>query len=116
MTATYWEVGRRIVEWEQQGNERACHGLRLLQRLRADLTSRFGRGFLVDNLEAMRRFYITYPPAGRKSEKVSRKSGPVARFPLPWSHYVLLLRVKGPGARTFYEAEALHGGWRGLFI
>lgn len=115
MTATYWSVGRRIIESEQGGEGRARYGKALLQRLSADLTTRFGRGFSVDNLETMRLFYLTYPPDDNISETVSRKSDVgdlAARFPLPWSHYVLLLRrTKSPAARSFYEAETLRGGW-----
>ena len=51
MTATYWEIGRRIVEFEQRGEVRAQYGKQLLTRLSADLRSRCGRGFAVDNLE-----------------------------------------------------------------
>lgn len=124
MTATYWEIGRRIVEFEQRGGARAEYGKELLSRLSADLTARFGKGFSVDNLETMRLFYRAYssldikdetsslPP---KSETVSRKFTAVdftGRFPLPWSHYVLLVRrTKTPEGRAFYEAEALRGGW-----
>jgi hypothetical protein len=57
MTATYWEIGRRIVEFEQQGEERARYGEQLLAQLSADLTSRFGRGFGVDNLQRFRSFF-----------------------------------------------------------
>lgn len=57
MTATYWEVGRRIVEFEQGGENRAKYGKELLKRLAEDLTARHGRGFSVDNLENMRLFY-----------------------------------------------------------
>ena len=57
MTATYWEIGRRIVEFEQGGAERAGYGQELLKRLADDLTNRFGRGFSVQNLENMRLFY-----------------------------------------------------------
>ena len=62
MTASYWEIGRRIVEFEQGGQERAVRGQQLLQRLSKDLGQRFGRGFSVDNLEQMRLFYLAYPP------------------------------------------------------
>jgi len=61
MTATYWEIGRRIVEFEQQGEERARYGEQLLAQLSADLTSRFGRGFGVDNLQRFRSFFLIYP-------------------------------------------------------
>ncbi len=60
MTVTYWLVGRRIVEQEQGGKVRAGYGEALLERLSADLTARFGRGFSVDNLETMRLFFLAY--------------------------------------------------------
>jgi predicted nuclease of restriction endonuclease-like (RecB) superfamily len=62
LTATHWEIGRRIVEFEQEGKQRAEYGEQLLARLSQDLTARFGRGFGVDNLERMRSFFLTYPP------------------------------------------------------
>lgn len=126
MTATYWLVGRRIVEHEQEGRARAGYGEALLERLSADLTARFGRGFSTDNLETMRRFFQAYPEPGaeisetlsrkfldaEKSETLSRKLGTVAsHFRLSWSHYVLLVRTRSPQAREFYETEALRGGW-----
>lgn len=61
MTATYWEIGRRIVEYEQGGSVRAEYGEALLKRLAADLTVRFGRGFGVDNLQRFRLFSLAYP-------------------------------------------------------
>jgi hypothetical protein len=63
MTATYWETGRRIVETEQAGKRRAGYGEELLKKLSVDLTSRFGRGFSVKNLENMRRFFAAYRTA-----------------------------------------------------
>ncbi|MCP4678053.1 MAG: DUF1016 domain-containing protein, partial [Deltaproteobacteria bacterium] len=74
LTATYWETGRRIVEYEQGGTVRAGYGAGLLQRLSEDLTGRFGRGFSVDNLELMRAFYQAYPKR-TISESLTRKSG-----------------------------------------
>ena len=59
MTASYWEIGRRIVEFEQGGRGRAEYGKALLKRLSTDLSLRFGRGFGVDSLESMRMFYQT---------------------------------------------------------
>ena len=61
MTATYWEIGRRIVEFEQGGVERAAYGESLIERLATDLTQRFGRGFSPRNLEQMRLFYRGWP-------------------------------------------------------
>jgi len=113
MTATYWEIGRRIVEFEQGGKAKAEYGQSLLARLSVDLKAEYGRGFSPDNLEYMRNFYVAYPPE-KISETVSRKldfNSAGARFPLPWSHYVRLLAVKNPLARQFYETEALRGGW-----
>ena len=76
LTATYWEIGRRIVEFEQGGGKRADYGEAILHRLSEDLTRRIGRGFSLDNLELMRRFYLSWPPGRlikRKSETVSRE-------------------------------------------
>ena len=61
MTTTYWEIGRRIVEYEQQGRVRAEYGEALLARLAADLTARFGRGFSVRNVWQMKAFYLAWP-------------------------------------------------------
>jgi DUF1016 N-terminal domain len=61
MTATYWEIGRRIVEFEQQGQERAGYGEQILSKLSQDLTARFGRGFGVDNLQRFRSFFLSCP-------------------------------------------------------
>ncbi|MEZ4730785.1 MAG: DUF1016 N-terminal domain-containing protein [Caldilineaceae bacterium] len=61
MVVTYWQIGRRIVEEEQQGTDRADYGKHLLKELSTHLTEEFGRGFSVSNLEYMRRFYLTYP-------------------------------------------------------
>jgi hypothetical protein len=61
MTATYWEIGRRIVEFEQGGTKRAAYGDALVERLANDLTERFGRGFSRQNLGQMRTFYRAWP-------------------------------------------------------
>jgi predicted nuclease of restriction endonuclease-like (RecB) superfamily len=129
MTASYWEIGRRIVEAEQQGKRRAGYGEQLIARLSSDLTTRFGRGFGANNLESMRRFFLAYPRSmisqtlsGKlgnelpavNSETASRKFGLselAHAFTLPWSAYVRLLSVKDAHARQFYEAEARRGGW-----
>jgi predicted nuclease of restriction endonuclease-like (RecB) superfamily len=63
MTATYWEIGRRIVEFEQGGRARAEYGEELLQRLAKDLSARFGRGFSYPNVNKFRQFYLAFPPA-----------------------------------------------------
>lgn len=125
MTSTYWLVGRRIVEGEQQGKERANYGEQLVERLSVDLTTRFGRGFGRRNLFQMRAFFMerreivqTLPAqseVGGIVQAPPAQSGLLAHlaksFPLPWTHYVRLLAVRSPDARRFYEAEALRGGW-----
>lgn len=85
MTATYWEVGRRIVEHEQAGASRAEYGEELLKRLAADLTARFERGFSRQNIQQMRAFFLMYPrdeicqtPSG-KSDTVA--IGPILQTP-----------------------------------
>ena len=116
LTATYWEIGRRIVEFEQGGGKRAHYGEAILQKLSEDLTRRIGRGFSSDNLELMRRFYLSWPPKRLKrgkSETVSRKftlADLAQVLPLSWSHYARLLKVTNELARSFYETEALRGG------
>ena len=116
MTGSYWAVGRRIVESEQAGKDRAAYGTRLIARLAVDLTKRFGRGFGAVNLAQMRKFYQTWT-APVIFQTVSEKSDGQGRtlalpqFPLSWSQYVSLLSVRKPEARAFYEAEALRCGW-----
>src|ERR1017187_9645808 len=127
MTATYWEIGRRIIQSEQAGEKRAEYGDVLIQRLAKDLSASFGRGFGSRNLAQMRSFYLAWPH-GKILQTLSAKSSTHIRvneiqgqpqpvhhlanqFRLPWSAYVRLLSVKSPEARSFYETEALRLGW-----
>jgi predicted nuclease of restriction endonuclease-like (RecB) superfamily len=120
LTVTYWEIGRRIVEQEQKGKDRAAYGEQLLELLSRDLSTRFGRGFSPRNVLQMRQFYLAY------REKFQTVSGQFSRvaisqtssaeleaspFLLSWSHYVRLLSVADANARAFYENEAICGGW-----
>lgn len=125
MTATYWEIGRRIVEYEQGGSERAAYGAQFLKNLSADLNRSYRRGFSVVNLQQMRRFYLEWRVSGHQIHQIHQihqtpsdesgarlaTSNPGSRFPLPWSHYVRLMSVASAEARHFYETEALRGGW-----
>ena len=121
MTATYWQIGRRIVEQEQQGSDRASYGEELVARLAKDLTARFGRGFSRTNVFQMRQFFLAYR---EKTQTLSELSEPESivqtpsgfftgnpAFPLSWSHYVRLLTVPDAEARDYYENESLRGGW-----
>jgi len=114
MTATFWGTGRRVVESEEGGQERAECGEALIKQLASDLESRFGRGFGWRNLTQMRAFYLARP-ASKILQTPSAKSAPIDKlakqFQLPWSAYVRLLSVKRPEARAFYETETLRSGW-----
>jgi predicted nuclease of restriction endonuclease-like (RecB) superfamily len=116
---TYWLVGRRIVEFYQRGADRAEYGEQVLIKLSRDLSARFGKGYSVDNLENIRRFYIGFPKMLKISETLSRKysvpdsgtkSETVSRI-LSWSHYCELLKENNINARSFYEIEAVENGW-----
>ena len=101
MTETYFQIGKRIVEEEQGGEIRAEYGKSLLKLLSVQLINEFGKGFSVDNLENMRRFYLAF----QKSETVSRK------FELSWSHYIFLTRIENIDERNFYEIESIENSW-----
>jgi len=74
MTATYWEVGRRIVEHEQAGQKRADYGDELIQRLSLDLTRKYGRGFGVVQVAVMRQFFLAFPNAGNFQSVIEKSS------------------------------------------
>ena len=115
ITAAYWLVGRRIVEYEQGGAERAEYGAELIRRLSVDLTALYGRGFSVRNLRQMRAFYLAWEirrtPSAESVTPEATLATIASSFPLPWSAYVQLLSVRNEAAREFYEAEAIAGGW-----
>src|SRR5262249_22527540 len=133
LTATYWTIGRHLVEYEQAGKVRAQYGDALLKRLSHDLTAAHGRGFSRQNLQLMRAFYMQWEicqtPSGKfeswakqaisapardeltKLSTLPNLQSLVEAFPLPWSHYVRLLSVDNLNARSFYEIEAMRGGW-----
>jgi predicted nuclease of restriction endonuclease-like (RecB) superfamily len=118
---TNFEIGRRIVEHEQKGAKRAAYGAELLKELSARLTQEFGRGFSEDNLSNMRRFFLTWTDrVAQISETASRKLVPTSirqtpsgksPFTLSWSHYVVLMTIKDPDERSFYEIESRQSDW-----
>jgi len=113
MVLTYFEIGKMLVEEEQGGKERAEYGKQILKELSNVLTKEFGKGFSVDNLENMRRFYLVY----EKSETLSRISENAIsetasrNFNLSWSHYLKLMRIDDESERKFYEIEAYKNNW-----
>lgn len=108
MVYTYYEVGRMIVEDEQQGEQRAEYGTELLKHLSEQLSNKFGKGFSAQNLANMRQFYLTYSK-DNIFQTVSRESE--NGFTLSWSHYLKLMRISNPEERRFYEIEAKDNNW-----
>ena len=99
LLSTYWQIGKLIVENEQQHNNRAEYGKQTLKTLSKALTQEFGKGFSVSNLQSMRRFYLTH----EKQQTVSVK--------LSWSHYCELLIISDEQKRSFYERECENARW-----
>ena len=99
MVQTYWEIGRLIVEDEQQGQARAEYGKGVLKTLSSALTNEFGKGFDVRNLSNMRSFYQAYPIWN------------AVRTELSWTHYRTLLKVENEQARQWYINEAIQQAW-----
>ena len=103
MTKTYFLIGKRIVEEEQDGNKRAEYGKNLIKTLSKKLTKEFGKGFSETNLEQMRKFFKVYGIPQTLSEEF--------QFNLSWSHYLILMRMEDINARNFYEIEAFENNW-----
>lgn len=99
LLTTYWNIGRIIVEYEQQNQIRADYGKQTLRELSKELTREFGKGFSRSNLQNMRAFYLAY----EKCQTVSGK--------LSWSHYCELLSITDENKRSFYEKESINSGW-----
>ena len=99
MVQTYWEIGRLIVEDEQQGKTRAAYGKQQLEQLSLRLTGIFGKGFDSRNLRNMRFFYLTYPIWN------------AVRTELSWTHYRSLMKIDNASARDWYSCEAITQGW-----
>lgn len=100
MVKAYWQIGRRIVEEEQGGAERADYGKQILKQLSTALTEEFGKGFSVQNLYSFRQFFMTFPEIFSTSWRI-----------LTWSHYKRLMHVSDPQAREWYAKEASEQMW-----
>ncbi len=99
LTETYWEIGRHIVEFEQEGQARAIYGKALLDRLSRDLTLRHGKGFSRSNVIRMRQFYLAFPKGATPSHELS------------WSHIVELLKIDDELERDFYLQQTRRENW-----
>ena len=108
---TNFEIGRRIVQEELRGKDRAAYGEEVIRALADWLTGEFGRGFSHTNLKLMRLFYLQNQNRIGQSLTGILGPPPVRPFTLSWSHYVFLLRIENPNERSFYEIEATEQNW-----
>lgn len=99
MVLAYWNIGKVIIEEEQQGKERAEYGKALIKELSLRLTKEYGKGFDESNLRNIRQFYLTFPNCD------------ALRHELTWTHYRLLLRIENEDARNFYMLETVDSNW-----
>lgn len=113
MVTAYFEIGRKIVEEEQNGKDRADYGKSLLPDLSKVLTSEFGKGFSVTNLQQMRNFYLSYQKQQTLAVKseTGKQQTLAVDFKLSWSHYLKLMRIDDESERKFYEIEATKNNW-----
>jgi predicted nuclease of restriction endonuclease-like (RecB) superfamily len=126
IVVAYYEIGRMIVEREQQGQKRARYGAKLIKGLSGYLTGQYGKGFSVPNLRNIRQFYLVYAPMltqlpGGLSEKryslisvfdeTQKGRSLSAQFKLSWTHYQILMRIEDEAARRFYEIETVNQQW-----
>ena len=96
----YWNLGKRILEEEQDGKERADYGAYIVRKLAKNLEVEYGSGFGVRQLEQSRQFYKTYPIAN------------TLRSQLNWSQYRKLIQISDPDKREFYELESVNNCWK----
>ena len=119
MTNTYYEIGKIIVEEEQNGEKRAEYGKEIIKKLSILLTNEFGRGFSKSNIEQMRKFYLIYSKAQTVSGELGndeKNDGVLIinggkELNLSWSHYLFLMRLEDLEERNFYEIEAFKNNW-----
>ena len=137
MVFTYFEIGRMIVEEEQNGKERADYGKQVLKGLSEQLTKEFGKGFSLSNLEQIRKFFLIYSKSEtllrisqiQNSQSVIVESEStisqslivefkkidyhtfISFFKLTWTHYVFLMRIEDENERSFYEIETEKNNW-----
>ena len=137
MTYTYFEIGRMIVEEEQNGNDRAEYGKQLLKGLSEQLMKEFGKGFSLSNLEQIRKFFLIYSKSEtllrilqiqNTQSVITEFESPIPQslivefknfdyqtlisfFKLTWTHYLFLMRIHDEKERSFYEIESEKYNW-----
>lgn len=132
MVYTYYDVGRYIVEDEQDGEVRAEYGKTVLKKLSVRLTQRYGAGWSYANLKNIKQFYLLYskkldsvypihskkakhclanPETHITSKELFRNEVSIHPFTLSWSHYLVLMRIKNDAERSFYEIECKRQDW-----
>jgi hypothetical protein len=99
LVQTNWQIGRYIVEYEQNGRERAEYGAELIDRLSHDLTAAYGKGFSRSNVFQMRQFYLAFPKIQTLSEQLS------------WSHYLEILKSTDELEMNFYIKQCEIERW-----
>ena len=99
LVTTYWTVGQYIVEYEQNGNDRAQYGKKLVENLSRDLSFLHGKGFSVSNIQRMRQFYLAFPICAEVPHQLS------------WTHCVELLKIEDPQERSFYLHQTINEKW-----
>lgn len=99
LVRAYWEIGKRIVDYEQKSGEAAVYGSQLFERIALDLRKRYGRGFSRSNVIYMRLLYLKYPGSQTLSDQ------------LGWSHYVELLMIDNDLERSFYQKQCIYERW-----
>lgn len=116
MVYAYYEIGRKIIEEEQNGENRAAYGKQLLKELSKFLTTNYGKGYSAENLKLMRRFYVVYSQ-DEIGETVFTQFDDLPtvstgrKFYLSWSHYLKLMRIGNMDERHFYEIESVKNDW-----
>ena len=120
MVYTYFEIGRTIVEEEQKGQSRAEYGKQIIKELSKKITSEFGKGFSVRNLEQMRKFYLVYgkrdvikgvKKTQTPSAELENQNSETPEFKINWSHYLFLMGLEDTDERNFYEIEVYNNNW-----
>lgn len=130
MVYTHYEIGRYIVEDEQNGEARAKYGKKVLKMLSSYLISKYGRGWSVESLTQSRKFYLTYSkivnsdyeiqisntPEKNRKQCLQNSTIVAPKFILSWSHYLILMRIENPQERRFYEIECARQNWNSRYL